>query len=300
MSQVTQEDIDLQAFMQTLTVLYVEDNAEVRTQLTQFLRRRFHNVITAENGAEGLRAFTQAEQSPDLVITDLRMPIMDGLTMTGHLKEQLDHERRDVPVMVITAHEETDFLMRAIDIGVDQFIVKPVDTRKLQSGLLKIARQLQSERMLQQVRTTLASNEERYRTLFWTAMDAFCIFDWDTLQIVEINRRHQALYGYSQEQLADQNMSILFDGRSQLAVRELVEETARIKEPMILGHQNASKETFPVEMTIGQFSANEEGRSFGLMAARDARERLENMEEQEAVVDALEITIEALEGLLTQ
>lgn len=292
MPENTPSNQDALAFLKTLCVLYVEDNDEVREQLSIFLERRFGQVITATDGADGLRAFQSAASPPDLVVTDVRMPIMDGLTMTGHLRDL----HPDVPVLVTTAHEETDFLLRAIAVGVDGFVVKPVDTRQLHDTLLKISDRLKTRAELASAQQQVQENEARYRAIFWTAMDAFCVFEWESRTIMEVNRAFQKLYGYSQEQLQDSNLSALFDQTQGMALADLIDDTVAAREPMIVRHLTAAKELFPVEMTIGQFHSA--GQSFGLMAIRDARPRLENMEEQESVVDALELTIDALEGLL--
>lgn len=277
-------------FLKTLTVVYAEDNDDVRDQLSVFLQRRFARVITTGDGAEALQAV--ADSGPDLVITDIRMPIMDGLSLTRQLREDYG----SLPVLVTTAHEETDYLLDAINAGVDQFILKPVDPQQLQRALLKTARQIRLEQALQEANQYLQENEARYRAIFWTAMDAFSVFDWDTLNVIEVNRRFQTLYGISAEEAVGENLSLFFDNHYGNALRSVIDDAAELNEPMIVRHINLEKQVFPVEMTIGQFRTN--GSQLGLMAVRDARERLENMDEQETVIDALEMTIDALEGML--
>lgn len=292
MASSNEEERSVDSFLKTLRVLYVEDNDEVREQLTLFLQRRFDTILTAEDGAAGLKQFEASSPYPDLVITDVRMPIMDGLSMTGHIREKYG----DVPVIVTTAHEETDYLIHAINLGVDQFVVKPVDTRQFRRALHKIGSRLQSEHALLDARRTLQENEARYRAIFWTAMDAFCVFEWDSFNITEINRRFQSVYGFAPHQVVGQNLAMLFDQSQGVMLHDLVAETTELKEPMIARHVNKDGDVFPVEMAIGHFRVS--GAPYGLLAIRDARERIENMEEQEAVVDALEMTIDALEGML--
>jgi diguanylate cyclase (GGDEF)-like protein len=131
------------ALLKSLSVLYVEDNPDIRGQLTQFLQRRVGTLLVAENGQEGLDAFHQHQ--PDIVITDILMPVMDGLKMAEAIKAVSE----DTPIIVTTAFNEQDYFIRAIDIGVDKYVLKPVDTHQLQKAVLKSAQTLQQRRELQ-------------------------------------------------------------------------------------------------------------------------------------------------------
>ena len=115
----------------TSVSLFVEDDAEVREQLAIFLRRRIGRVVVAADGVEGLTTFRQ--EPTDIVVTDIVMPRMDGLTMTKKIKE-LDSS---VPVVVTTAVGESNYLIRAIEVGVDRYVLKPIDP----SGLADVLRQ---------------------------------------------------------------------------------------------------------------------------------------------------------------
>ncbi|EOI4812002.1 butyrate response regulator transcription factor BumR, partial [Campylobacter coli] len=85
----------------------------------------FSKVIGAQNGDEGLKKFKKFK--PDLVITDIAMPIMDGLDMAREIKEISD----DVPIVVLSAYSEKERLLRSIDIGIDKYLIKPVDIEEL-------------------------------------------------------------------------------------------------------------------------------------------------------------------------
>lgn len=115
LSQATAE------LLRTLTLLYVEDEEDVRTELARFLGRRFARVDVAANGEEGLALF-RTRGGYDVVVTDVRMPVMDGLAMAAAIKSI----EREVPVIVITAYNEMDYFVRAIEIGIDRYITKPV------------------------------------------------------------------------------------------------------------------------------------------------------------------------------
>lgn len=134
------------AFLKTVVLLYVEDDNDVREQLARFLSYRVGTLITATNGAEGLEAFR--EHRPKIVITDIQMPVMDGLNMAMAIRE-LDGS---VPIIVTTAFEQIDYLMRSIDIGVDKYVTKPVDIERLSEALLTSARYLRAEELLRRQR----------------------------------------------------------------------------------------------------------------------------------------------------
>jgi len=127
------------AWLATMAVLYVEDDEVTRTALAKFLRRRVGRLIEAADGLAGLARYR--DERPALVITDIRMPGMDGLGMAGEIR-RLDP---DVPIVVTTAFEQVDYLERAIDAGVDKYVTKPVDMDKLEAVLISCARRLRAE-----------------------------------------------------------------------------------------------------------------------------------------------------------
>jgi signal transduction histidine kinase len=138
MSSESSPDPD-RAWLSTLTVLYVEDDELTRAALAEFLRRRVRRLIQGRDGREGLARFN--EERPALVLTDIRMAGMDGLTMA----EEIRRVDARVPIIVTTAFEQVSYLARAIDLGVDKFVTKPVDLDKLEAALLSCARRLRGE-----------------------------------------------------------------------------------------------------------------------------------------------------------
>ncbi|EAI3756200.1 response regulator transcription factor [Campylobacter jejuni] len=108
-----------------LIILVVEDEVKARESMINILSERFSKVIGAQNGDEGLKKFKKFK--PDLVIIDIAMPIMDGLDMAREIKEISD----DVPIVVLSAYSEKERLLRSIDIGIDKYLIKPVDIEEL-------------------------------------------------------------------------------------------------------------------------------------------------------------------------
>ncbi len=124
------------AHLSGLTVLYVEDEPTIRGLTTSFLYRRAKRVLVAEDGVEGLALFH--EDPPDLVVTDIMMPRCDGLAMI----EAIRAEAPELPVIITTAFEQTHFLLRSIALGVDRFVLKPIDPDQLEAALLHCAQNL--------------------------------------------------------------------------------------------------------------------------------------------------------------
>jgi signal transduction histidine kinase len=133
-------------YLQRATVLYVEDDNDVREQLVRFLRHRVGRLLLACDGTQGLEVFR--EQRPQIVITDIQMPSMDGLQMARQIRE-LDPS---VPIIVTTAFEQTDYLLRSIDIGVDKYVTKPINVDRLSRSLFECARRLRAEELLERQR----------------------------------------------------------------------------------------------------------------------------------------------------
>lgn len=111
--------------MKNLLLMIVEDEDKLREGLNAALTPFFNKVITAKNGDEGIKKFKK--YNPDIVITDILMPIVDGLDMAKSIKEM----SKDTPVIVLSAYSEKERLLRAIDIGIDKYLIKPVDVEEL-------------------------------------------------------------------------------------------------------------------------------------------------------------------------
>jgi YesN/AraC family two-component response regulator len=116
-----------------ISVLYVEDEPATREEVVEILQRRVREVFTARDGSEGLVLFR--ERAPDLVVTDIRMPVMDGLMMARTIRE----EYKGALIIMVTAYSDTPYMLEAVDIGIDQYVVKPVKVEKLAAALDKCA-----------------------------------------------------------------------------------------------------------------------------------------------------------------
>lgn len=107
-----------------VTILVVEDNEHTRL-LTEARLKRYYNVVTAENGSEALDIFY--ERQIDLIIADIMMPIMDGYEMVKHLREN----KEEVPILFLTAKSTFEDKKIGFDLGIDDYITKPIDYEEL-------------------------------------------------------------------------------------------------------------------------------------------------------------------------
>ncbi len=139
-------DAEVRSYLKNLTVLYVEDDHETREMGSKFLSRLVGVLITAQDGSEGLKAYQ--EHNPDILITDIKMPFMDGLAMLQKIRTLDDGE--PVPAIILTAFEELEFLEKSIDLGVCKYVIKPVDACKLQESLQECAHGLLVRKILHQ------------------------------------------------------------------------------------------------------------------------------------------------------
>jgi CheY-like chemotaxis protein len=102
-------------------VLIVDDTADARDLYALYFRSRGFSVLTADDGEAAIA--TALEHRPDVIVMDLSMPRIDGLTATRHLKT--DARTRDVPVILLTGYPVKAIQQGALDAGVARFLTKP-------------------------------------------------------------------------------------------------------------------------------------------------------------------------------
>jgi diguanylate cyclase len=114
---------------QNLSVLYVEDEPAIQEETRLLLGKFFARVDCANNGEEGLGLYSS--NAYDLVITDIAMPIINGLEMA----EQIKQKNRDQIIIIVTAYTNPDYFAQAVRIGVGGFILKPAQPAQILSAL---------------------------------------------------------------------------------------------------------------------------------------------------------------------
>jgi YesN/AraC family two-component response regulator len=114
-------------------ILYVEDEVSIQNQTKMILDDFVKEVIVASDGEEGLKI--ALERNVDIIVTDIAMPRMNGIDMLKALKNKHGTE---IPCIITTAFTETDYLLEAIRLKVDGFIIKPINIKDLINSIYTI------------------------------------------------------------------------------------------------------------------------------------------------------------------
>lgn len=142
----------MDSYLKTSTILYVEDDDEVRIGYSKALSRLAKTLYTANDGEEGLRLFN--EYSPDIVITDLKMPYKCGIEMSREMR-QINPQQ---VILFTTAYTEPHYTIQALDLQVNGYLLKPVDKKQLEEKINQFSKNIfwekhnhEQQLMLQQI-----------------------------------------------------------------------------------------------------------------------------------------------------
>jgi diguanylate cyclase (GGDEF)-like protein len=125
-------DVDISK-LKDVTVLYCEDEDYLRDITVGILKSFTKKQFIAVDGKEGLKLFNQYSDEIDLIITDVNMPNMTGLEMAKEIKQI----NPNIPIIVATAFSNSEYLLEAIDLGIDKYVLKPVNIKKLLDTMTK-------------------------------------------------------------------------------------------------------------------------------------------------------------------
>ncbi len=172
-------------------ILVIDDDLSVRLRLSELLTANGDfNVAEADNGTDGLRLVS--EFSPDLVLLDLMMPGISGLEVCTRVRQ--DPVAREVPIIVLSAADESDAMIAALDAGADDYLRKPFSSAELRAKVRTITR-------LNRFRG-LAGERDRFRWLLDHSLEPLVIVDGDG-RLVRANARAQEVFGLPAESGAE-------------------------------------------------------------------------------------------------
>lgn len=122
------------------TILYIEDDEGVRTVNSRFLNRMFNELYEAKDGEEGLALYKKYH--PDIILTDIKMPKMDGISLSKKIRDT----DQTTKIIISTAFSDKEYLMQAIELRLEKYIIKPLTSRNLIPALTKAVEDLEKEK----------------------------------------------------------------------------------------------------------------------------------------------------------
>lgn len=131
-----------EALLKELKILFVEDEVNISKLLKDALSDYFYSFTVASDGLEGIEKFKSI--NPDIVITDILMPNLDGLEMTKEIRK-IDE---NTPIIVLSAFSDKEKLLKAIDIGITKYFIKPFDPEEVLEYLIFLANKLNKNRIV--------------------------------------------------------------------------------------------------------------------------------------------------------
>lgn len=126
-----------------VSILIVDDNQDMRTFIRSILEKKYH-ILEAENGKEALNILNQPENDVNFIVSDLMMPIMDGMEFSSKVKK--DIRTSHIPILILTAKTSNDKRIESYKVGVDEYLTKPFDENLL---LIRIENILKSKQQHQ-------------------------------------------------------------------------------------------------------------------------------------------------------
>ncbi len=125
---------------ENLTALYVEDELELRNEVGSFLSLAFREVYIEEDGKSGIVSFIK--NTPDLIITDIKMPRLNGIEMARELRKT----NPDVPIVVLSAFNDSTVLLDSVDLGINKYLMKPFRKDKMIKVLTSVVENINQKK----------------------------------------------------------------------------------------------------------------------------------------------------------
>jgi two-component system chemotaxis sensor kinase CheA len=255
----------------TLKVLYVEDNEDAREQTLKMLENFFSNIEVAFDGEEGLLKYKKEKEINDsfydLIITDINMPKLDGLSMCKEILSINSNQH----ILVISAHNEIEKLEKLIDIGVSQYIHKPVDLSELVETFSKLMQSISStkntQKQYEEVKVlnseldSLVNSFDKYVIASRTDLDGMITYASEAFEIIS---------GYKEDELIGKSHNLVRHPDTPLSTFEEIWNNITNSKVWKGDIKNLRKDGsfYWVKATIGPYY-DKEGNHIGYSAIRE-------------------------------
>jgi len=252
-------------------ILIVDDDEGGRHLLSRVLGPAGYDTITAENGRQALDAFR--EHQPDLIITDLKMPVMDGFELAEAVRREANPAH--IPIIFISAmYKDIQSREKAMDVGGNEYLTHPFDHDDL---IVRVKAMLRDKYLYDELlasREALRESEQKYRTLFNSATDAIYLIHTKTQEILDCNPKASEVTGYTEKELKSMTIADLHPAGEQDIVAKIfrkMNKTGKFSD--VAGLNNLSKDgrLIPIEINATTLAMGDRLYSLGIF--RDITER---------------------------
>ena len=278
-----------------ITILYVEDEQNAREALRRFIERFCKRLYLAENGEEGLQIYKEQNGEIDIVISDIRMPKMNGLDMVAQMK----CIRKNQLVIFTTAHIDSEYLFKAIELQVDGYVAKPVDLDKLKVQIEKCIIEIEAK----EAQELLRESEERTKVVLETSQLGVFIYKE---KFVYVNDIFAQMVGYTKEELYEMDSWALVEDTKKEFIHQTVFKRLRGENfPLVYNDTILiRKDGTPLTCRVNTNTIRYEGGYAGLGTAVDITDLLHTQERLKQLAQAMEqmdemVRITDKEGYIT-
>ena len=187
----------IREYSQNLQLLYVEDDEEIRKANLTLFKNFFKKIIIAVDGEDGYEKFQNNQV--DIIITDINMPKLNGIDMIAKIRDT----DNDIPIIIVSAHNEAKYFIGSIKLGVDGYLLKPIGMKQFLSVLYKITKKI---KLSQDLKSALLLSQQ-----YQNATDKSSIVSKTDLKgiITYVNEAFCKISGYTKEELLGQPHNII-------------------------------------------------------------------------------------------
>lgn len=164
--------------LKSLTLLYIEDDADIQMIYTPQLEELVEKVISAEDGEEGYASYLQ--HKPDIILLDINMPKIDGISLASKIRE-VD---RNVKIIITSSYADQDKLLKAIELSLVKYILKPIEPTVLKEAILKAKEEIALIEEKEPSRLFLLEDD-----MIWNATEARLFLSKKEIKLTKNERR---------------------------------------------------------------------------------------------------------------
>ncbi len=254
--------------LKTITILYVEDDTIVRRHIKQALEKIFLKVFVGVNGEEGFEIFKENQEEIDVVISDINMPIRNGLDMIKDINEL----NNSIPTIITTAHTDSSLLLDAIAINIDKYIFKPIQIKELTVSIVTIVRKYRKLKNIEKLAKSLVTKSskddninstltnkvdmlERENNYYKAIIDNLVItFKTDkNANITEVSDKFLRFFGFDKEHIVGESINkIECNNTNQESFQKLMLKAIHAKKTIVSTYvlQTNNNESVKCDMTL--------------------------------------------------